>query len=95
MPADIRIDPHTLERAEERGTNENEIKDVIDNGMPIPAKYSRLGKAKVYDFNQERHGKFYEQKRVEVIYTVEEETIVTITAYVFYGKWEDQNADSV
>jgi len=23
------IDPHTLERAEERGTNENEIEDVI------------------------------------------------------------------
>ena len=26
---EIQIDPHTLERAEERGTNEGEIKDVI------------------------------------------------------------------
>ncbi len=25
----VQIDPHTLERAEERGTNEDEIKDVI------------------------------------------------------------------
>ena len=35
----VQIDPHTLERAEERGANENEIKDVIDTGFVIPAKY--------------------------------------------------------
>ncbi|MFQ6057579.1 MAG: DUF4258 domain-containing protein [Anaerolineae bacterium] len=92
---EIQIDPHTLERAEERGTNEEEIKDVINSGTPIPAKHGRLGKAKVYDFKQERHGKFYEQKRVEVIYALEKDLIVTVTVYVFYGKWEGQNADSV
>ena len=64
---EIQIDQHTLERAEDRGTNEDEIKDVINTGFPIPAKHNRMGKAKVYDFNQERHGKYYEQKRVEVI----------------------------
>jgi len=48
-----------------------------------------LGKAKVFEFQQERMGKFYEQKRVEVIYTIEANTIVTVTVYVFYGKWED------
>jgi hypothetical protein len=30
--------------------------------------YGRLGKAKVYDFKQKRHDKYYEQNRVEVIY---------------------------
>jgi len=85
----IQIDPHTLERAEERGTNETEIKDVINSGIPIPAKQGRLGKAKVYAFKQKRHDKYYEQKRVEVIYTIEQETIVTVTVYVFYGKWEE------
>jgi hypothetical protein len=35
---DIFIDPHTLERAEERGTDENEIIDVINTGFSIPAK---------------------------------------------------------
>ena len=92
---EIQIDLHTLERAEERGTNEEEIKDVINSGTPIPAKHGRLGKAKVYDFEHKRHDKFYEQKRVEVIYTVEKDIIVTVTVYVFYGKWEDRNADSV
>lgn len=85
---EIRIDPHTLERAEERGTDAEEIKDVIYNGTPIPAKSGRLGKAKTYDFQQKRHNKFYEQKRVEVVYTIEKNVIITVTVYVFYGKWE-------
>ena len=92
---ETQIDPHTLERAEERGTNEEEIEDVINNGFPIPAKHGRLGKAKVYDFRQKRHGKYYEQKRVEVVYTVERNVAVTVTVYVFYGKWEGENADSL
>ena len=85
---DIQIAPHTLERAEERGTTEQEIKEVIDAGFPVSAKRGRMGKAKVFEFNQERLGKHYEQKRVEVIYTIERETIITVTVYVFYGKWE-------
>jgi hypothetical protein len=92
---EIQIDPHTLERAEERGTNEKEIQDVINSGFSIPAQAGRWGKAKVYDFKQRRHDKFYEQKRVEVIYAVEKYVIVTVTVYVFYGKWESQNADPV
>ena len=62
---EIQIDSHTLERAEERGTNEKEIIDVINTGLSIPAKYGRIGKAKIYDFKQQRHNKYYEQKRVK------------------------------
>ncbi len=85
----IRIEPHTLQRAEERGTNAQEIEDVLRTGTDVPAKGSRRAKAKVYPFGQVRLGKYYEQKRVEVIYTVEGETIVTVTVYVFYGRWEE------
>jgi len=85
----VQIDPHTLERAGERGTNEEEIIDVIHTGFPIPAKYGRIGKAKIYDFKQKRYGKYYEQKRVEVFYIMEDDTIITVTVYVFYGKWEE------
>jgi hypothetical protein len=73
---EIQIDFHTLERAEERGTSEEEIRDVINSGFSILAKAGRLGKAKVYDFQQKRHDKFYEQKRVEVIYAVEKDAII-------------------
>ena len=83
------IDSHTLERAQERGTNETEIKDVINTGFSIPAKYNRLGKAKVYPFQDQRQGKFYEEKRLEVFFIIENDFVITVTVYVFYGKWEE------
>jgi len=92
---EIQLDPHTLERAEERGTSEAEIKDVISTGDSIPAKHGRLAKAKVYEFKQKRHDRLFDQKRVEVIYTLEHDVAVTVTVYVFFGKWEHQDADSI
>jgi hypothetical protein len=84
----IRVDPHTLARAEERGTTEEEIRDVILFGSPTAAKHGRQAKAKVYAFGRVRQGKRYEQKRVEVIFNADGRDIVTVTVYVFYGKWE-------
>jgi hypothetical protein len=84
----VQIDPHTLERAEERGASEDEIRDVILTGSPIPAKHGRRAKAKVYAFGRVRHGRRYDEKRVEVIYTEQGRDIVTVTVYVFYGRWE-------
>lgn len=86
---------HTIERARERGSNEDEIRAVIDTGFSIPAKMGRLGRARIYDFKQRRLGKYYEEKRVEVFYTIESDVITTVTVYVFHGKWEGKDADSV
>lgn len=84
----IQIDAHTLERAEERGTNKKEIEEVINTGISISGKYGRTGKAKIYDFKREWRNKYYEQKRVEVFYTIEKNVVITVTVYVFYGRWE-------
>ena len=84
----IQIDPHTLDRAKERGTDEQEIVDVIETGFEIPAKHGRMGKAKIYEFKRNRLEKYYEQKRVEVYYVIEKNSAITVTVYVFYGKWE-------
>lgn len=54
-----------------------------------------MGKAKVYEFKRKRHGKYYEQKRVEVIYLIEGDAVITVTAYVFYGPWEKEDANPV
>jgi hypothetical protein len=91
----IQIDPHTLERAEERGTNKAEIEDVINTGFAVPAEYGRIGKGKVFEYQKERHNKYYEQKRVEVFYVIEGNNIITVTVYVFYGKWEKEDADRI
>lgn len=92
---EIQIDSHTLERAEERGTNENEIRDVIDSGFSVPARYNRRAKAKTFEYNQTRGGTLYRQKRVEVIYSERNDTITTVTVYVFYGSWEEEYANSL
>jgi hypothetical protein len=42
----IQIEPHTLQRAEERGATENEIKETINSGVNILGKSGRLGKSK-------------------------------------------------
>ena len=55
----------------------------------MPAKGHRQAKSKVFPFQQNRLGKFYEHKRVDVIYVAEQETLITITVYVFYGEWKD------
>ena len=91
----IRIDPHTLERAAERGASSEEIIEVITNGQLIPAKRGRSGKSKVFDFNQTRLGEYYQQKKIEVFFATEGDVIVTATVYVFYGKWEIDDGDSV
>jgi len=86
---EFKIDKHTLDRAIERGTTETEVREVIESGTPVPAKYGRKGKAKVFDFKQLRLGRYYDQKRVEVTYVEEEKALVTVTVYVFYGRWEE------
>jgi len=30
-----------------------------------------------------------EQKKVEVFYLIEKDFVITVTVYVFYGKWEE------
>ena len=83
---EIRIEPHTLERAVERGTSKEEIIQVIEKGKSVEAKSGRKGKALVLDFKQDRNGKYYEQKKIEVYYIEETKMIITVTVYVFYGK---------
>ncbi len=83
----IQIAPHTLQRAKERGASEEEIIEVLKEGTNIFGKYGRLGKSKVFSFNNFRSGKYYEEKKLEVYYQVEQQTLITVTVYVFYGKF--------
>jgi len=46
-----------------------------------------MAKYKIFEFNKKWPGKYYNQKMVKVFYTIEENTIITVTVYVFYGDW--------
>ena len=85
----ILIEPHSLARARERGTSKIEILDVMKTGKETSAKYGKMAKYKIYEFNKNWLGKHFKQKMVKVFYTVKENTIITVTVYVFYGNWEN------
>lgn len=84
---DIQIEPHTLQRALERGATKEEIVEVLESGTNILGKFDRLGKSKIFQFNAERIGKYYEEKKVEVFYLIQNSKVFTVTVYVFYGKF--------
>ncbi len=46
-------------------------------------------KWKIFPFNANRNEKQYAHKKVEVYYTEEGNKLITVTVYVFYGKWEE------
>lgn len=83
----VRIDPHTIEQMQKRGTNQDEIKDVLSSGGESMAKHGRKKKSKVFPYDKVWYGRFYEQKKVEVIYVQHNEEITTVTVYVYYGRW--------
>ena len=83
----IQIEPHTLQRAKERGTTETEIIEVLETGIDILSRFGRLGKSKVFEFNDYRIQKYYKEKKVEVYYIIEQQNLITVTVYVFYGKF--------
>lgn len=85
----IKIDPHTISRMPKRGVSEEEIFETLKTGAPFEAKNGRKGRAKVFTYKQNYEGKYYEEKKVEVIFVEEDQLITTVTVFCYYGKWED------
>lgn len=85
---EIIIDPHTLQRASERGASKKEIKDTLQHGKLSVAKNGRKSKAKIFMFDRLCNGKYYEQKKIEVIFVEKDKSLITVTVYVYYGKFE-------
>jgi hypothetical protein len=83
----IKIEPHTLVRGNERGASEDEIVNTLENGTDLVGKRGRMGKSKVFEFQMERNGLLYKEKKIDVYYVIEDGFIVTVTVYVFYGKF--------
>ncbi len=78
----IQIDDHAIERAFERGTNEDEIISTLVNGVELPAKNSRFFKEEIFIYRKERNEKYFEEKKVKVIYVIEFDSIIVITVVV-------------
>ena len=68
----IRFHPHAKERMKERGAEEDEIVATIEKGERYPAKFGRTGFRRNFPFNQERRGKVYATKQIE-LYAIQEQ----------------------
>jgi hypothetical protein len=85
---DFQIDPHTVERAANRGATLAEVEEVVASGVFESARGGRFARWKVFPFGKERNGRYYPEKRVKVIYVIDNGQIVTVTVFVYYGRWE-------
>ena len=67
----VQIDPHTLDRAKERGATTQQILDVIETGTPVNARSGRFAKVKLYRYDGLWKRQYYDQKMIKVIYALE------------------------
>lgn len=67
----IHFHHHALERMEERGATEDEVRATVELGERFPAKFGRAGFRRNFPFDRLWRGRSYSTKQVEV-YAVEE-----------------------
>jgi hypothetical protein len=58
----VRFHPHALERMEERGATEEEVRATVESGEKFPAKYGRVGFRRNFSFNALWRGRSYQTK---------------------------------
>jgi hypothetical protein len=81
----VRLHPHALERMQERGTSEDEVRATVEQGERFPAKFGRTGFRRNFPFDSRWRGVHYGTKQVEA-YTVQEDDdwlVVTILTRYF------------
>jgi hypothetical protein len=79
----VRLHPHALERAKERGATVQEVSATVEGGERFPGKFGRVGFRRNFAFGGQWRGREYSTKQVEA-YAVEEAGWLVITVLVRY-----------
>jgi len=75
----IILTEHAKKRAKERGATIEEIEEVLMSSKEIETmSHNRKIKEKIFEFNNKWLGTYYPQKKVRVIYTEENNDIISI-----------------
>lgn len=80
----VRIHPHAQERMKERGASEEEVRDTVETGERVPAKFGRVGFRRNFAFGHEWRGKYYHTKQLEVFAVQEGSDWLVISLIVRY-----------
>lgn len=78
----VRLHNHAQERMIERGANESEVIDTVEQGETFPGKYGRTGFRRNFPFNDSWRGKHYDTKQIEAYAVKEDEDWLVITVIV-------------
>jgi hypothetical protein len=84
---DIKIEPLTLKKATDQGATEEEIDATIRTGKDLNSESGLLGKTRTFPFKAIRDNIFFEQKKLDVYFSVENKLITTLDVEVFYGSF--------
>ena len=90
MELEIRVDQHTLDNLEERGTSEEEVRLVIRTGTVTPARFGRWMAKRVLTEGYEHNGTRYRHKEISVVYAIDRGMVVTVTVKTRFGFWESE-----
>ena len=85
----VTIIDHARDRMRERGATEDEVMATLSKGTELRAAGGRKVKELVFSFNAVWQGKPYPQKKLRVIYMEQDNDIIAITVYTYFGKWEE------
>lgn len=75
---------HALQRMQERGTNERDIREAIRIGQKEPAKGERFVYKLNLEFKRTWDGRYYGIQQVAPVVKEEGDEIIVITVYTFY-----------
>lgn len=80
----IRLTQHAIDQCKERGTNEAEVRQAIQQGSRELAKKGRELCRFNFPYGQPWQGSYYPIKQVAPVIKEEANKIVVITVYTFY-----------
>ena len=72
----------------ERGVTVAEVQLVIEQGRASDARPPRLGREMVFTEGYDWKGRHYPHKLVRVIFAEDDDEVVVVTVYSYFGIWE-------
>jgi hypothetical protein len=80
----VRLHPHALERLQERGGAEQEVRLTVETGERFEAKFGRTGFRRNFPFAGTWQGEIYANRQIEAYAVQEGSDWVVITVIVKY-----------
>lgn len=78
----VSLHPHAVERLAERGADESEVIEAVEQGEQFTAKYGRVGFRRNFGFDALWRNKYYSTKQIEAYAVFENDGWLVITVVV-------------